>query len=247
MTSIGARLRRAVGATVWELKTVIAEHPTLAIPLSRLRGHGELVDDDADIVMEAFVRSALSYAVAAFRLAQEPDAVRVAHHTHSPSALIDGLRHGLPSLLIVRQPEDAVSSYVVKTTDLSLRAALHGYVRFHRPLLPHGGELAVSTFEQVTQDFGSVIRRVNGRFGTAFKEFVQTPENEARIRHEIEADWQARVSDEEERERAVPRPSTAREELKSHMAERLREPSLRSVLERAQRLYGTFAALASAE
>ena len=236
--------RRYVGAAVWQAKTLIAQHPSIAIPLSRARGHGQLVDEHADLVVEAFVRSALSYFVAGFRLAQEPDPVNVAHHTHSPSALIDGLRHHKPTLLIVRPPEEAVLSYVVKTTDVSVRAALQGWIRFHRPLLSYGGELAVARFDEVISDLGLVIRRVNSRFGTTFKEYVRIEENEARIRGEIEADWKARARTEEERERGVPRPSAQRDELKTRMAERLHDPKLRGTLERAQRLYGTFAALA---
>ncbi|MFL5736885.1 MAG: hypothetical protein ACJ76P_06070 [Actinomycetota bacterium] len=237
-------LKRGVGAGIWQAKTLIAQHPSIAIPLSRLRGHGQLVDENADLVVEAFVRSSLSYAVAAFRLAQEPEPVNVAHHTHSPSALIDGIRHRKPTLLIVRPPEDAVLSYVVKTADVSVRAALQGYIRFHRPLLPYGGDLAVARFEEVTTDFGIVIRRVNVRFGTAFKEYVRTEENEARIRGEIDADWKSRARTEEERERGVPRPSAQRDQLKVQMAARLHDRSHRGTLERAQRLYNAFAAIA---
>ncbi|HEY2802721.1 MAG TPA: hypothetical protein VGJ67_02235 [Actinomycetota bacterium] len=238
------RLRHVVGATVWEFKTLVAEHPSVAIPLARLRGHGEIVDQNADIVVEAFVRSALSYAVAGFRLAQEPAVVHVAHHTHSPSALIDGLRHGVPSLLIVRAPEDAVLSYVVKTTDVSLRAALQGYIRFHRPLLPYGGDLAVATFEEVTSDLGAVIRRVNSRFGTSFVAYARSSGNEARIRAEIEADWKTRGRDDEERERGIPRPSAAREELKATRASLLHAPRLHPLLDRAEQIHRTFVALA---
>jgi hypothetical protein len=237
-------LKRGVGAGIWQAKTLIAEHPSVAIPLSRLRGHGQLVDEKADLVVEAFVRSALSYAVAAFRLAQEPQPMNVAHHTHSPSALIDGIRHRKPTLLIVRPPAEAVLSYVVKTSDVSVRAALQGYVRFHRPLLPYGGELAVARFEEVTTDFAIVIRRINKLFGTTFKEYVRTEENEARIRAEIDADWKTRARTDEERERGVPRPSPQRDQLKEHKAAQLRDPKLRGTLRRAQRLYNTFAALA---
>jgi hypothetical protein len=240
----GESFKRGVGAGVWQAKTLIAEHPSIAIPLSRLRGHGQLVDENADLVVEAFVRSALSYFVAGFRLAQEPEPVNVAHHTHSPSALIDGIRHRKPTLLIVRAPEEAVLSYVVKTADVSVRAALQGYIRFHRPLLPYGGELAVATFDDVTSELGTVIRRVNTRFGTTFKEYVRTDENEARIRDEIDADWKTRARTDAERERAVPRPSAARDRLKDRMSERLNDPSLRRTLQRAGRLYRTFAALA---
>ena len=236
-------LRRRVGAAVWEAKTIVAEHPSFAVPLARIRGHGEVVDKSTDIVMEAFVRSGLSFAVAAFRLAQEPRAVRVAHHTHSPSTLIDGMRHGVPSLLLVRDPKDAVVSYAIKTPDTSLGAALRGYVRFHRALLDQRGALVVGTFEQATGDLASVIRRVNERFATSFGLFEHSEANVSRVFREIEDDWKHRGRDQDERERGVPRPSTAREEMKSRLADMYWSPEVRQARDRAKRLYGTFAAL----
>jgi hypothetical protein len=201
----------------WELKTVLAEHPSVAIPLARLRGHGEVVDDDTEIVIEAFVRSAQSYVVAAFRLAQEPRASRIAHHTHSPSTLIDGVRHGVPSLLILRRPEDAILSYLIKTRATSVAGGLRGYVRFHRPLVPYRRAIVVATFEQVTTDLATVIRRVNERFGTDFAPFEPTEANVGRVFREIEEYERRRAGTDEARECSVPRPSSVREELKTRL------------------------------
>lgn len=164
--------------------------------------------------MDAFVRSGLSFAVAAFRLAQEPRASTIAHHAHMPATLIDAARRGIPALLLVRAPMDAVLSYVIKTPSVSVRAGLRGYVRFHRPLLPHLDRICVATFEQVTTDFGSVIERINGRFGTSFVPFEASEANVARVRHEIEEDWRQRAKTQAERERGIPRPSERRQQLK---------------------------------
>jgi hypothetical protein len=237
-------LRRGVGAAVWEAKTIVAEHPSIAVPLTRIRGHGEVVEKSTDIVMEAFVRSGLSFAVAAFRLAQEPRAMRIAHHTHSPSTLIDGIRHGVPSLLIVRNPKDAAMSYVIKTPDASIGGTLRGYVRFHRPLLDRRSELVIGTFEQVTGDLGSVIRRLNDRSGTSFGTFHHTEANVSRVFREIEDDWRSRGRNLDERERGVPRPSLSRGLLKERLADAYNGPEARHARERAERIYGTFAALA---
>ena len=147
---------------------------------------------DTEIVIEAFARSAQSYVVAAFRLAQEPHAVRIAHHTHSPSTLIDGVRHEIPTLVIVREPEDAILSYVIRTPASSIRGALRGYIRFHRPLLAFRDGLVVATFDQVTGDLASVIRRVNERFGTTFGLFEASEEHVARVFREIEDDERLR-------------------------------------------------------
>ena len=111
--------RRVITRSSWEAKTILAEHPFVAVPITRWRGHGEIVTPETEIVIEAFARSAQSFVVAAFRLAQEPHAVRIAHHTHSPSTLIDGIRRRVPSLVIVRAPEDAILSYVIRTPAIS--------------------------------------------------------------------------------------------------------------------------------
>ena len=66
----------------------------IALPLQRIRGRGELIDDDTQVVIEAFPRCASSFAVAAFRLAQEPNPTHIAHHTHMPAQVMEGVRAG---------------------------------------------------------------------------------------------------------------------------------------------------------
>jgi hypothetical protein len=238
--------RRGVGIASWEVKTVIAEHPSVAVPLARLRGHGEVVTDGTEIVMEAFVRSALSYAVAAFRLAQEPHPSAIAHHTHSPSTLLDGVRRGVPALLVVREPQDAIISYLIRRPAVTMGGALRGYVRFHRPLVSRRSGLVVGTFDQVTTDLGSVIRRVNERFGTSFAPFESTETNVERILREIDDHERRRGGSDEERERSVPRPSPLRRELKSAMVAEYSSSRLASLRGGADQLYATFAAQAGA-
>jgi hypothetical protein len=228
--------RRVITRSSWEAKTILAEHPSVAVPIARWRGHGEIVNPKTEIVIEAFARSAQSFVVAAFRLAQEPHAVQVAHHTHSPSTLIDGIRRGIPSLVIVRPPEDAILSYVIRTPAISLRGALRGYVRFHRPLLPYRDRLVVATFGQVTSDLATVTTRVNERFGTAFGAFDPTEANVNRIFAEIEADERTRARSDDERERAIPRPSAVREDLKAGMLTAYRSDELRTLRLEAERL-----------
>ena len=248
MRPVGARYRPRVGAITsslarvsWEGKTILAEHPSIAVPLARWRGHGEIVTPETEIVIEAFARSAQSFVVAAFRLAQEPHAVHIAHHTHSPSTLIDGIRHGIPALVIVREPQDAILSYLIRTPAIRMRGALRGYVRFHRPLLGYRDRLVVATFAQVTGDLAAVIDRVNARFGSDFGTFDPTPQNVSRIFAEIEADEGRRSRTDEERERAIPRPSAVRDDLKAGMLAAYGADDLRSLRTEAFRLYAALA------
>lgn len=199
------------------IKTLVAQHPSVAPPLQRLRRRGEVLREDTEIVIESFPRCASSFAVAAFRLAQEPHASRIAHHTHTPAQVLAALRRNVPAMVLIRPPEDAVLSHVIHTPALTPAVSLRGYVRFHEPLLPHRSDFVVGTFEEVVGDFGEVIERVNRRFGTAFRPFEHRPEHLARIDREIDEDYRARARSQEDLDRTVPLPSERRRELKERL------------------------------
>lgn len=201
----------------YELKTLVARYPALALPIQRVRRRGEVLGPDTEIVIESFPRSASSFAVAAFRLAQEPHASRIAHHTHAPAQVIAAVRRGVPALVLIREPEEAVLSHVIYTPGLSPEASLRGYVRFHEPLLPYRHGFVVGLFEEVVSDFGAVIARVNARFGTSFRPFEHRPEHLARIDREIEEDYRSRARTEAELERTVPLPIETRRALKERL------------------------------
>src|SRR5438105_4275553 len=59
-----------------------------------------------DVWMGGFPRSANTFAVAAFKLANPT--VQLATHFHVPPFIIHGLRCGKPGFFLIRQPEEAV-------------------------------------------------------------------------------------------------------------------------------------------
>jgi hypothetical protein len=201
----------------YRVKTRIARVPALALPLARIRGRGEVIGPETDIVIESFPRCASSFAVAAFRLAQEPRSMRIANHTHMPAQVIEAARRGVPALVLIREPEGAVLSHVIHTPSLTVEASLRGFVHFYEPLLRVRDGFVVGGFEEIIEDFGAVIRRLNDRFGTAFGEFLHSPANLERLAREIETDYRPRARAGEELERIVPRPSVVREELKDRL------------------------------
>ncbi len=169
------RLPRLAAQSVYEAGTLVGAYPAVALPLARWRRHGEPVGPGTDVVIEGYPRSANSFAVAAFRHAQ-PEPVRIAHHVHVPANAIAGVRRGLPTLVVVREPADAVVELVLAKPALTVAQALRGWIRFYRPLLAHRGWLVVATSEEVLSDFGGVTRRMNERFGASFAEFDESDE-----------------------------------------------------------------------
>src|SRR5207237_2728107 len=123
-----------------------------------------------------YPRSANGFAVAAFCVAQRGP-VHVAHHTHAPSQVIAAVRRELPVLVLARRPQEAVVEWVAVKPMLSVGQGLRAYIRFYEPLLPYRGRFVVGSFDRVNADFGSVIRSLNARFGTSFREFEHADDN----------------------------------------------------------------------
>ena len=159
------------------MRTVVSEQPRLYLPLARRRYPGpspRVVGPDTEAVIDGYTRSASTFAVYAFQLSQ-PDPVRLAHHLHAPAQLIEAARRGLPTIAVVREPRGAVLSHVVREPGVDLLDALHAYRRFYRSLMAYRPAFVIADFREVTADFGSVVHRLNERFGTSFGVFNGTP------------------------------------------------------------------------
>jgi hypothetical protein len=158
------------------VRTRVSEMPALYLPFARRKYPGpspEVIGSETEFVIDGYTRSACTFAVYAFQLAQ-PRPVRMAHHLHAPAQLIAAAKLGVPALVVIREPQGAVLSQLVREPDVDLRDALVAYARFYSCLLPHRSSFVAGEFEEVTGDFGSVIRRVNERFGTTYAEFEHT-------------------------------------------------------------------------
>jgi hypothetical protein len=229
-----------VGRVLYEAKSIVAMYPSIAVPLARRRGvgHGRVFDSDTDIVIEGFPRSGNTFAIAAFRHAQDRD-VRIANRVHAPGHAIAAVDAHLPVLVLIREPEEAVLGWVVYKGNISIGQALRAYRRFYAPLLPHRRRLVVASFGQVITDFGAVIRRVNERFGTTFGEFEHTEENVQRLFEGMNAYVTAHRRPEEV-ERVIQRPSAERERMKDPLRAAYSGPRNRRARVRAEQLYQAF-------
>jgi hypothetical protein len=114
--------------------------------------------------------------VYALQLSQDRP-VRLAHHLHAPAQLIEAARRNIPALVLIREPKGAIISQLIREPNVALPDALVAYARFYACLLPHRASFVVGDFDDVTRDFGPVVRRLNARFGTSFAEFEHTDAN----------------------------------------------------------------------
>lgn len=160
----------------WTLRSRLADRPNLYLPVARLKYREAVLNDTTELVIDGFTRSAVTFATMAFQLSQGRP-VRVAHTLHSAGHLIAATRRGVPTLVTIREPDDTVLSAVIREPYVSLHQTLTAYTRFHRKIEPYRSRFVIGTFDEVTNDFGRVIRKVNERFGTRFAEFEHTEPN----------------------------------------------------------------------
>ena len=269
---LGARVRRGVRYARWTVRSRMAEHPAY-LPLARRRHGAAVVSESTDLVIDGFTRSASTFAVVAFQLAQ-PRLIRVGHHLHAPGQVIQAVRLGVPVLLTVRPPEDTVLSLVVREPYVTIPQGLNAYARFHERLRNYREGMVVADFPEVTERLERSIARVNERFGTGFAAPELTPERtrealdliEMRSRRppwrdaihdfltglvpyaEVErrAAAEPAVTDAVAEDRAA-RPSGHKERRKDALRAAYHGRALARLRERADDLYATFAAAAAGE
>ena len=155
------------------VRTVATEHPRVYLPFARRKYPGpspRVLDPGTEVVIDGYTRSASTFAVYAFQVAQ-PRPVPMAHHLHAPAQLMEAARRGLPTIMVIREPRGVVLSQVVREPGVDLLDALWAYSRFHESLRECRDAFVVADFAEVTHDFGTVVTRLNARFGTSYGVF----------------------------------------------------------------------------
>lgn len=229
-----------IRSAMFRLRTELGAYPRIFFPIYRLapKNRRLAISRGTDLVIEGFPRSANTFAVAALeRLA--PD-LSIAHHLHVPAQLMLAVRRGVPAVLLLRRPEDAVISLAIRHRHISLKQAIEAYEKFHAPLLPYASSLFLARFEDVTTDYGAVLAAMRSRFDVALPAFTHNPDSVRDVFRYIDSLSSAGGGDLDEEK--VARPSPARGQVRERMQERLRDPQLRRSLERCASLYRRFLA-----
>jgi hypothetical protein len=237
-------VRRIADRTRHHVRRPVARTPYLWDLAMRVRPekNATLARPDTAIVIEGFLRCGNTFSVAAFRIANGTG-MHVASHLHGAPHILRAVRLGLPTVVLIRRPRDAVLSYLVRRNTLAPDDALVEYLDFYRTAWPARDRFVLGLFDQVTSDFGAVIQEVNERFGTSFRPFEHTPENQDRA-FELVEEMNRRESGGDVVETHVGRPSTVRARRKAELAALLDRPRTAARLREAEDLYERYAELA---
>ena len=131
------------------LKMFLGQCPLLILPYMRQFHPNAAVTTETDIVIEGFPRSANSFSVRSLRISHQSP-VKIAHHLHIPAQLIFGVKRGIPTLLLLRNPLEAVTSLCIYEPRISPTVGLLGYILFYSPLKPYKEKMVIADFDTVT-------------------------------------------------------------------------------------------------
>jgi len=241
---VGVRENDQVSALYRDLDRVrhyarrpLARTPYLWDVAMRLRPekNATLARPDTAIVIEGFLRSGNTFSVAAFQIANGPD-LHVGRHLHGAPHVLRAVRLGLPTVVLIRRPREAVLSYLVRRPTLTPYDGLVEYLDFYRTTWPARHGFVVGPFDRVTSDFGAVLDQVNARFGTSFRRYEPTPENERRAFGLVE-EMNRLETGGEVVESLVGRPSEERSRRKDELRALLERPRTAARLREADELY----------
>ena len=218
------------------LQTHAGKHPAAFYGLYRLarKDPSRVVTPDTQLVMEGFPRSASSFARVAFNRAQK-EKVRIANGLHVPAQVIRASRWRIPTLVLIREPRDAVLSFAIRDP-ISVGQAVRYYLAFYETVEAYRDAYVLGTFEEITGDFGRVIRRINDRFGTTFSPFRHNERNVEAVLARVERNSK-RAFGETRWEDKASRPLAARQNKKRELAYELEDPKLGALISRAEAVY----------
>lgn len=188
-----------------------------------------LVYDDTDLCIEGFQRSGNSFFQQLMRR-QNRD-LKLAHHMHVPLQVIRAVDHKIPTVILIRKPQDSIASLLAWDQNLRIDVALAAYHRFYHTILPYRDQYVIGRFEEVTDNPKSIVTKINAHFDTQFVMHVKDDKQLANIL--------SRVSERTKNTLSAPVPNEKKERIKQQYKESILD---HPKYPRAQEIYKSFIA-----
>jgi hypothetical protein len=163
------------------------------------------------------------------------DVTRIAHHLHIPAQVVRAAQWQIPTLVLIRRPRDAALSFAIWDR-ISVEQALRYYISFYETSEKYCDAFVLGRFEEVTEDFRQVMKRLNDKLGTTFSVFRHDEENVSKVFSGMET-YARNKYGETLWERKVQRPAAVRERIKDEIEHDLENPKQSRLIARAEAVY----------
>lgn len=223
--------------------TLVSAWPGLCRAVYAIVGKNKrlMIKRGTEIVIEGFPRSANTFAVAAFEFAQgcgHDDRPHIAHHLHLPFQVSVAAKYGIPCVVLVRNPLDAIVSLFVRHPDVSIYEYCRNYSVFYRVAVRYADSIIGVQFEDVIDDYGAVMNRINKKFNKSYLLFNHDESNVEQVFRHVEyydIKNEGRLSED-----TVARPSKDRTNKEALRENLLQDKKFVALLEEANTAYKAF-------
>ncbi len=122
--------------------------------------------NDADLILESPPRSGNSYAEAVLRLAF-PN-IRLVHHTHASGVVIWGTKHNIPSIILIRDPDENAVSALLERPDLyDWKLAFSEWNDFYLSCEKYRSHITICPFTKLVSDPMHLVKQAENILGRA--------------------------------------------------------------------------------
>ena len=201
-------------------------------------GISRQITPQTDLVVEGFPRSGNTFTVFALNNAAHNE-VLISSHVHHPAQIKYAMAHGVPTMLVVREPVATLASYLIFGQHGRPGTVFREYISYHRELVPYADRLLIGDFPEVSTDLSAVIDRINRKYSLHIPPFDQSAANVERVFAEISRQHKLihRYRDPAE---VAPRPSASRHAMSERISKELLQPRYRDILDQATEIYRFF-------
>ncbi len=157
------------------LRNYIRRYPILLRIFAKARGHAHMIvqKGKTQVCIEGYPRSANSTSTRLFRIGN-PDC-EIAHHNHTIANVALAVRWNVPTIILLRDPVDAICSALIVGKRKQPVDELLRYVSFYHYVERHPDAVVMVEFKSALEDFNRAIERLNRRFGTRFHTIEDLP------------------------------------------------------------------------
>jgi len=147
--------------------------------LNKYRNGGNILSTQTELCVEGFQRSGNSYFINFFKMVNTD--VKVAHHYHSGAQIVKAVQQNVPTVLLIREPKDAIASLITWDKRLTIGVAISCYIQFYKRVLPVKKNCLVIQFSTLIKGIDPVILNINQHFGTSFSTTNFSKEHHAEL------------------------------------------------------------------
>lgn len=218
----------------YQLANQASNFPVIYNSVSRLlSGRDCYTTKNTDIVIDGHPRSGNTYATYAFIVAQRKNFI-IANHIHKKSQFIIAEKYGIPAILLIRQPLETISSLLIRQPKYDPTVLLEGYYFLYNGLKNYNGYI-VAPFDNLINNYGSIIRKVNYKFGTTFDIYEKSIENEEKVKKIVQT--QNELKNAKDYDQRVAYPNAERRKMKTEILFMLQKERYIKNLEKCNGIY----------